>query len=525
MLLSISGGIGLFLLGMIIMTQALPMLAGQFMRKILMTFTRSPLTGAITGAISTAILQSSSSTIVAAIGFVSAGLLTYSESLGIIFGANIGTTITGWLVTVIGFKLKLGNLMYGLLFIGVLLRLTMRGRMQQLGMVLSGFSLIFIGIEILQTGMTDTQQILSGFFSSTDTLSGILRLVAVGMIFTTITQSSSAGVASALTALYTETISFEQAAALVIGMDVGTTFKAALASVGGSISARRTGFSHVIYNFMTACGALLLLTPYIAIWNAISDTALQENAQFALVGFHSIFNILGVIIVLPFTSNFAHLIMRMIPDKADEYTQPLDHKLLNQPDLALTAVIASIRYEILALFNHTLSMLSREDKSSINLTDLQHAIDETQNYADLIHIERSNQLNWDNLVSVMHTLDHIQRLHERCSEDQDRATTAKYSEPLQDDINHLYTSLQLIIGYIEINDWNMAYHDAISTAIKISTHSRTMRHAIIASIAEGELDISSGTSQLEAIRWLRRVSAHILKIAHHQRDIYNNLKV
>lgn len=525
MLLTLSGGIGLFLLGMIIMTQALPLLAGQLMRKILMSFTRSPLTGAITGAVTTAVLQSSSSTIVAAVGFVSAGLLTYSESLGIIFGANIGTTITGWLVALIGFKLELSDMMYGLLFMGVMLRiLTPRPKLQQLGMVIAGFSLIFIGIEILQQGMASNQEWLSSYFSPTSSLTGILKLVAVGIIFTTITQSSSAGVASALTALYADAITFEQAAALVIGMDVGTTFKAALAAIGGTISARRTGFSHVIYNIMTAFGALLLLHPYIAFWSLFSDTALYENAEIALVAFHTTFNTLGVILVLPFTSHFARLIMRIIPDRADQFTEPLDKKLLAQTDLAITAVVASIRHESLALFNQVLSMLSREESRQLNLSDLHNSLEETRNYADLIHTDQEHQPHWHNLVSVMHTLDHMQRLYERCSEDVERATTARYTQPLQDDISHLYINLQRIITFIENNDWNQAHRHARASSLSISRHSRHLRDAILGSIAEGKFGIMSGTSQLEALRWLRRVSVHILRITYHQKKIYNRLK-
>ena len=146
-LLQTIGGLGLFLLGMIIMTEALRSLAGQIIRNALMRFTRNPLSGAVTGAISTAVLQSSSATTVAAVGFVGAGLITFPESLGIIFGANIGTTITGWLVALIGFKLQLGTLMFPVIFIGVMLRLFGNKRISNIGMGIAGFALIFIGIS------------------------------------------------------------------------------------------------------------------------------------------------------------------------------------------------------------------------------------------------------------------------------------------------------------------------------------------------------------------------------------------
>ena len=256
------GGLGLFLLGIIIMTDGLGHLAGNAMRSALMRFTHSPLSGAFTGSITTAILQSSSATTVAAVGFVGAGLITFSESLGIIFGANIGTTVTGWIVVLLGFKLKLGNLAMIFVLIGVLLRLFAKNKLATFGYTLAGFSIIFVGIAMMQEGMSSFADFINPDMLPSDTFSGRLRLVAMGIIFTAITQSSSAGVAVALSALFAGAINFEQAAALVIGMDVGTTITAALATIGQSIEARRTGLSHVIYNFMTAIGAFFFNYPF-----------------------------------------------------------------------------------------------------------------------------------------------------------------------------------------------------------------------------------------------------------------------
>ena len=147
------GGVGLFLLGMLVLTDGLQRLAGPALRRGLARFTSSPASGAAAGAVATALIQSSSATTVATIGFVGAGLLTFSQALGIIFGANIGTTITGWLVAVLGFKLDLGLIVLPLVFLGVLLKIFGRGRMQHLGWALAGFSLLFIGIDAMQQGL------------------------------------------------------------------------------------------------------------------------------------------------------------------------------------------------------------------------------------------------------------------------------------------------------------------------------------------------------------------------------------
>lgn len=240
------GGLGLFLLGIIILTDGLRTLAGDAMRSALIRFTHSPLSGATTGIVTTAILNSSSVTTVAAVGFVSAGLISFPASLGIIFGANIGTTITGWIVVLFGFKLQVVNIMVFFLLVGVLLRLLAKNRLATFGYTLSGFSIVFVGIAMMQQGMGAFSEVITLELLPSDTLLGRLKLVAFGIIFTAITQSSSAGVATALTALFAGAINFEQAAALVIGMDVGTTITAALASMDCPIVARRTDRKSVV---------------------------------------------------------------------------------------------------------------------------------------------------------------------------------------------------------------------------------------------------------------------------------------
>ncbi|MDX1698800.1 MAG: Na/Pi symporter, partial [Thiohalobacterales bacterium] len=305
LLLTAAGGLGLFLLGMVIMTDGLRTLAGDATRHILMKFTHTPASGAATGAITTALLQSSSATTVAAVGFVSAGLLTFPSALGIIFGANIGTTITGWLVALLGFKLKVGTLMLPLILAGTLLRLFAGGRRAAFGFGLAGFGLIFIGIDFMQTGMSGFGDIISPDRLPGDTLGGRLLLVLLGMLATIITQSSSAGVATTLTLLFAGMVNFHQAAALVIGMDIGTTFTALLATIGGTTGARRTGLSHVIYNFITAVLALSLIDIYVAGWEQLAPGVLAMQGEIGLVAFHTLFNILGVIFILPFTGLFA----------------------------------------------------------------------------------------------------------------------------------------------------------------------------------------------------------------------------
>lgn len=498
------------------MTDGLRALAGSAIRAALMRFTRSPLSGAVTGAVSTAILQSSSATTVAAVGFVGAGLITFSASLGIIFGANIGTTITGWLVALLGFKLNLGTVILPVILVGTILRLFGNGRVANIGYALAGFGLIFVGISLMQQGMSGLTDIITPEALPADTLVGRLQLVALGILFTMITQSSSAGVAATLTALFVGAITFEQAAALVIGMDVGTTVTAVMASIGGSVAARRTGLSHVIFNLFTACGALILITPYTLLWEYLSPGALSSNAEIALVAFHTSYNTLGVMVILPFTGRFAHLIEKLLPAKKPSYTGRLGEGLLEQPALALTAVQASIHDELLALLRHVNAMLGDSLMGRrADLAELQAALDETYAYVDRIHLHETQGAEWERMLGIVHTLDHMQRLHERCEEEEDRAITARGSAELSDYGRTMVKTINGIFNDIETQSWTEAAERADKTAVYIHDQVEPLRQSILAKIASHEIDVPQGTGRLEAIRWLKRVSKHVARIMQH----------
>jgi phosphate:Na+ symporter len=510
-----AGGLGLFLLGMIIMTDGLRTLAGGAIRGALVRFTDSPLTGAVTGTVSTAILQSSSATTVAAVGFVGAGLLSFPEALGIIFGASVGTTATGWLVAILGFKLQLGTLMLPLILLGAIVRLFAGGRLASAGYALAGFGLIFVGISMMQEGMGGLGGIITPEHLPGDTLTGRLQLVLIGTIATVITQSSSAGVAVVLTALHAGAVSFPQGAALVIGMEVGTTVTTAMATIGGSVAMKRTGLSHVIFNLFAAGGGLLLLSPYVALWNSASAEALLRNGEIGLVAFHSLFNILGVAVAVPLAGPFSRLIERIVPDRGPAYTRPLDRSLLQQPALALNAVPPAIVAEFFALIGHIKSILKEGAGRRVDLFELESALDETQSFVDDIQLQSAEGREWEQLIEIVHTLDHMRRAHERCEEDEDRAFTARRTPGLEEYCTLLVETINTIIECYGEKRWNRAAEEAKKTADAIHRQVRAIRKESMARLARNEIGMAEMTRRLEAIRWLRRVSKHISRITEH----------
>jgi len=510
-----AGGLGIFLLGMLIMTEGLRSLAGDTIRNALMRFTKSPYSGAATGAISTALLQTSSGITVAAVGFVAAGLMGFSEALGIIFGANIGTTITGWIVALLGFKLKLGTIVLPFILFGVLLKIFFKDKTAAFGYTLAGFGLIFVGISVMQESMTGFEGIITPEHLPSYSYMGLLKLVGLGLIVTLITQSSSAGVAATLTALYANAINFEQAAALVIGMDVGTTVTALMASIGGSVNVRRTGFSHVIYNVFTGVIALFLISPFVYLWGILIPGDLSQHAEIALVAFHSSFNILGVLIILPFTYHFARFIEKIIPSKEPIFTEKLDKRLLEEPHLALEVARISAQDEFIALLRHINYILGDTSGKKSDLTLLQSALDETHRYIDEINPMHEKDARWKELISLIHLLDHEQRLHERCEEEEYRAILVQQSPDFNTEAKHLITTNNDIIDAITSKRFSDAKKVAKTNEQNIRKSMIPYRDLIAEKMANDEFTIPSGTKKLESARWLIRVTHHISRITYH----------
>lgn len=519
--LKATGGLGIFLLGMIVMTEGLHTLAGDSMRNALMRFTKSPVTGATTGAVVTAILQSSSAITVAAIGFVGAGLMAFPEALGIIFGANIGTTITGWMVALLGFKLNLGTAVLPIILIGVLLKLFTKDKLASFGYSIAGFGLIFVGITLLQEGMSGLEGIITPENLPSDSLIGRIKLLLLGILATIITQSSSAGVAATLTALFTHAINFEQAAALVIGMDVGTTVTAAMASIGGSVNVKRTGFSHVIYNFFTGTMAFFLITPYISIWENLTGSTVIDNAEIALVAFHTFFNTIGVIIILPFTHYFARFMEKIIPSDESKYVSKLDKGLIAEPQLALNALRMQIEETYIVLLKNINYLLG--DKiygEKADLIVLQKVLNDIKEYIDLIDLKEEKGAKWKELIAFIHIIDHMQRIYDRCSEDAYRAKIVQDSLELER-IHHLLTGNNAkIISALSEKRIAKAKKYAQTSEKQINDFLPTYRDRVTNEMAQDKITMQTGTGKLEAIRWLVRVSHHISRIMEHLQEAF-----
>ncbi|MCX7646756.1 MAG: Na/Pi symporter [Rhodobacteraceae bacterium] len=411
-ILSLLGGIGLFLFGMQTMSGALRQAAVRRLRAALARFTRTPLGGLVTGAATTAMVQSSSATIMTTIGFVGAGLLTFPQALGIVYGANIGTTVTGWVVAILGLKLKLGTLALPLLFAASLLAALGRGGRALAGQALVGFSLIFLGLDLMQTGTAAVEPLLD-FAGTRDGAPGtILLLVLVGAVVTAIIQSSSAGVAATLVMLGDGTLGLAEAAALVIGMDVGTTLKSVLATIGGSRDMRRTALAHVGYNVVTAVVALLFVG-----WVPRLPGLLGIDATTALVAFHSAFNVAGAVLLLAFSRSFARLIERLVPGGAGPMPEPLDRRLLAEPAAALDAARSTAGRLSALLFADLADRLAGRGGTAPP-PGFDHALADLEDFLVAFALPPDAAGLRARYTALLHLADHLDRLHHRAGQEE-----------------------------------------------------------------------------------------------------------
>lgn len=506
------GGVGVFLVGMLLLTGGLKGLAGGQMRSILVRFTSTPTTGAATGALTTAVVQSSSATTVAAVGFVASGMLTFTQALGIIFGANIGTTITGWMVVVFGFKLDLGEVVMPLVFVGAILHLTGRPRFVATGQALAGFGLLFIGIDFLKDGLAAFEGIVTPTDFPPDTLFGRLQLVGIGLVITLVTQSSSAGVATALAALGAGTINFEQAAAMVIGMDVGTTFTAILATAGGGTMARRTGLAHVIYNVMTGIMAFFLLGPFVAL---VLPRFGDGTGQIALVAFHTFFNGLGVLLVLPLAGQFARFIEWLVPERGSPLTASLDSALLAEPGIATGIALDCLGRINGATCDHLRVRLGAELPAGAERHDidaLQSALEALRAYLDGIRLSPDDSDRSAAIRSGFHAIDHMLRLLHRCGQ-RDRIATLGTTVRLR--------RLRGLLACGAARQARPADPQAAEATLDrigalLRDQSKAPRDRIVASAVSGDISDQDALAQLDALRWLHRVGYHLWRIRVHQ---------
>lgn len=510
------GGIGLFILGMVLMTDGLKSLAGSSLRTALSRFTGGRFQSILSGIGITAIMQSSHATLIATIGFVSAGLLTFEQSIGIVIGSHIGTTSTGWLVAVVGLKMKISLFSLPAIGVGAMMRLLGKERMSNIGLVIAGFGLIFLGIDTLQAGMKDLASTINLSAFSDAGIRSRFILVSLGIGMTIVLQSSSAALTITLAALNAGTLSIEQSAALVVGQNVGTTLTAAIAAVGGSTPAKRTAAAHIIFNSATAFCIFFFLPIFVSVLIYALGKINVTDPTIILPAFHTAFNIAGMFIALPLIGYFSRLIIKIIPERGPAFTRHIDNSVASIPAVAIEATRRTVKDITVSLIKEVTNMLDGKipDRSHI-LESAENALSQSRLFLSRIRSDKgSTHEEQSRHVSVLHIIEHNELIIEECRETE-HISVLRNTEGL----SFLCDELSHRIQDIHDRLTNSKPKDTVPFAAEISKMMidirKNERESILKRTALGQINPEEAYSQIEAIRWLDRVTYRIYRAAYH----------
>ena len=509
------GGIGLFLLGMILMTDGLKVAAGDSLRHWLARLTGGAGKAMLSGMAITMLIQSSSATVVTIIGFVSAGLLTLTQAVGLIFGANLGTTSTGWIVSVIGLKISVSAVALPLVGVGALARFLLRGRVASLGLALAGFGVIFVGIDLMQQAMGSLESTIDlGRFPAT-TITARLGIVAVGAVMTVVLQSSSAAIATTLTAVHSGTLDLDQATMLVIGQNLGTTGSAALASLGASVPAKRTGMAHILFNVVAGVVAFALAPVFLYVVEDVRVIPGVDDPAVALAAFHTVFNLVGVLILLPVTSRFARLVTRLVPERGSPYTRHLDPTVAELPAVGIEAArraVVSIAEAEIEIAGAVIGRMYARGPV-VSLEPISGALSETRDF--LRHLRTSPAVADEHRrhLAVLHAVDHLDRLDEALRDLPPRAVFGE-GEDMPTVRHSVGQVLEEVGGWLR-DDGPSPEARVETLSREVAQYRRSRRDEVLGLAASGEVEPGDALERLEGLRWLDRVVYHVWRSVHH----------
>lgn len=437
-ILQILGALGVFLYGLQVMSEGLQKAAGSRLRALLAGATRNRFAGTASGFVVTCAVQSSSATTVMIVAFCSAGLLTLTQSLGVIFGANIGTTTTAWLVSLLGFKVHIATFAVPLIGLGFFSQFIRRWSLpHKVGQALVGFGLLFLGLGLLKDALPELEgdegllEIVK--MLEPGTFGGLLLAIVFGTVLTAAVQSSSASMAITLTAAAKGYIDFPTACAIALGQNIGTTVTAALATIGAPLIARRAALAHFLFNLLGSIWPILFLDQFLAFVDflvpgdpfATNEKAILLYIPTHIAAFHTAFNCANTVIFLTFLGPFERLIIRLLPDKGGEGDGPdlvyLETPFGSTPEIAIEAaarevdrmaqVTEAMVADITALIDKKAHIETAElDKifKAEDLTDrLEHKI--TEYLAALVHGHLSTAASHEalSLLSMINDLERI----------------------------------------------------------------------------------------------------------------------
>lgn len=544
------GSLGLFLYGMKMLSEGLQKSAGSRMKAILKLMTKNRFISIITGIVITIIIQSSSAATVMVVSFVNAGLMELIQAIGVILGANIGTTFTGWIVALLGFQMDISLLALTSIAFALPMMFSRRSRNRDKSDVLLGFGLLFLGLNFMSNSIPDLSANTQAFaflatFNANTLWSNFLCLL-VGLVITMIIQSSSATMAIVLTMAYNGWLGIEASAAMILGSSIGTTITAYLASIGTSTTAKRAAWAHILFNVFGSLLALIFFRPLLLLVNWIvpgnifsySGDALALHLPIYLAMFATTAAVLKTLLFYPFVTPYAKFIERIVPPRA-EYDEGTYHfkyigvSFIDSPEIYMLA----IRDEIKKMANLACTMLARYrsmfDNPTNTIDDLVDLMKRDEEYADQMQEQLSNfvvhllqdaqtSTNASSLNSLIRVMDELESVTDSCYAlamlSQRRYKMGwKYEREILDEMETFHLVVQEFMDYIRDRMDRTLTKAEMQKAIEYEEQINALRtdlgNKVQDRLNDGLGDVKAELLILELIRHLEHIGDYCTNIA------------
>ena len=431
-ILEIIGSLGLFLYGMTVMSDGIQKAAGERLQSVLAFMTRNRVAAVLTGFAMTCLVQSSSATTVMVVSFVNAQLLSLTQAIGVIMGANIGTTLTGWIVAILGFKFNVSAVAVPVIGLGMPLYFVKKWGRKDQGQALIGFGLLFLGLAMLKDSVPDIRsnpEVLEflthftglGFFSW-------IIFILVGAVLTVIVQSSSAAMAITLTMAYAGWIDFPTSAAIILGENIGTTVTAFLASMGTSVNARRASRAHLLFNLVGVFWMAFFFRPFLGLveWIVPGELTGPAGIPARLALFHTLFNITNTLLWISFVNLMTKIVIKLVPDRPGDLKARYELKYISTsiqetPEVnvikaklelsKMAEVLEQMFEKFLGVFRHPDMKLGSEVEELKNLEDYTDQMQEGI-YSYLIECskEHLNSKSVSNVAAMMRIVNEMESI-------------------------------------------------------------------------------------------------------------------
>ena len=549
--LTLIGALGFFIYGMKIMSEGIQKAAGSSLRRILSAMTSNRFLGLGTGFLITCLIQSSSATTVMVVSFVNAGLLSLTESIGVIMGANIGTTVTAWLVSLFGFKFKIAHFALPILAVGFPMIFSNKAKLKSWGEFIIGFALLFMGLDALKSAVPDIKGnpeavAFIADFANMGILS-TLMFVLIGSILTVVVQSSSAAMAITLVLCNQGVIPLEVAAAIVLGENIGTTITANLAAAVANIHAKRAAMAHLIFNVFGVIWVVIIFQPFLSLieylWipfhnllQSINPEFVKSETEMQLSLFHTTFNIINSLLLIWFVNKIAGIVTRLVPSKGDDEEFGLEYistGIMATPELSLIEAqkeTARFGGVVKKMNGFVKGLITEQDNKVISKTlarikkyeDITDRIE--QEVADYLakisegEMSESSSLKIRGMLSIAGDLERIGDIYYQMSKGIERKIEDKvYFTPEQR--KNILDMFEMVEATLETMCENLksTYSDVSLTKAKeqemaLNKFRKAIRKEHFASLEKGDYNFQSAAIYSDLFNSLEKVGDHTINV-------------